>query len=180
VISIKTPNKCKFEPMKSLLLISLVLFLACEVKQDTIYGCTNEDANNFNQEATYDDNSCEYSYDGDWEGRTSQERGFGLTIKSNKITFFNIVFIDSISLGDSSDNCSAGISAHIKYIEENNLIENNTFDFQYLSSELIYEFSGDFMSTDSAIGTAVVTDNIDMCTTGNLMWYLTKQIDSSG
>ena len=30
----KMPNNCKFEPMKRLLLIALVLFLACEDKKD--------------------------------------------------------------------------------------------------------------------------------------------------
>ena len=42
--------------MKRLLLIPLVLFLACEDKQEKIYGCTDKDANNFNPDATIFDN----------------------------------------------------------------------------------------------------------------------------
>ncbi len=49
--------------MKRLLLIPLVLFLACEDKQEKIYGCTDKDANNFNPDATIFDNSCEYDID---------------------------------------------------------------------------------------------------------------------
>jgi len=47
--------------MKRLLLIPLVLFLACEDKQEKIYGCTDSEACNFNPDATIFDNSCYYA-----------------------------------------------------------------------------------------------------------------------
>ena len=91
-----------------MLLVPLVLFLACEEKLEKIYGCTDNNANNFNPDATIFDNSCEYILPFDCSGEYGGNNICGCT---------NTVAINYDSLATYDDGSCMHTSFNILVVD---------------------------------------------------------------
>ena len=167
MVIVRKKSGQRTNPMNRLLLISLVLFLACEDKQEKIYGCTDPTACNFNSDATIFDNSCWYAVSG---CECSDGKDAFCLIGTYTLTTF---------AGYNTPDCSGSLEENLldNYIsviltlnaDRSATIvttapdEDVTTSFLWTASddEVTFIYSGGYQITYTLLGNTLTVDSID-------------------